>query len=391
MKTEIIFLFVLLLFGCDKKMKSPQDLEGIFINKDKIIQIKQAKFDEPMFIDSCSFIPLETTDASLIGEIKQIEMYNNKLYIYDRKTDAIKVFDEKGKYLCNIGRKGEGAEEYLSIKSFYINADEKKVCILDPLRKTVHEFDMEGKYIQGVKLAKWGFYYMSNLMYFDKYLYGFFDVLDDSDDVYAKISVEDYSIVDKWSTYPVKENDRIPVSFLKHPLSITKTGIHYISLYSDTIYTYKDGETAPYLIIETGKPNIPSDFFKGKTYEYEPSKAYVEVGLSKKYSPGFDRILETERFLFVRFDMKGDFYAVDKETKEAYHINKPFSFDFDFMRSEYVSGDVFIRVLEQSRVSYCQRDMKGAENEFPEQMKNVILNYNPDDDNPIILIYHIKK
>lgn len=148
--SSIITLCVIIT-GCNNIATQSDDASLIFIPKDKIVTIDKITFDDSRFIDSCVFIPLETTDASLLGNINQIEFCDGKYFVFDERRDAIKVFNSTGKFLFDIGKKGDAPGEYISINSFFINKKDNKVGISDPLKLAIHEYSLDGEYIQTIK------------------------------------------------------------------------------------------------------------------------------------------------------------------------------------------------------------------------------------------------
>lgn len=81
------------------------------------------KAEYNLFLDSISqslpnlsrltYVPLETTEASLIRNIDKILCSNHKIYIFDKDAMRIVCFDERGKYLSSIDKVGQGPGEYL--------------------------------------------------------------------------------------------------------------------------------------------------------------------------------------------------------------------------------------------------------------------------------------
>jgi hypothetical protein len=67
------------------------------------------------------FIPLETTDESLIGQVDKIIFQGNKYYVMDDQQKIIFIFDSRGKYLAKIDKKGQGACEYVYMHSFLVD------------------------------------------------------------------------------------------------------------------------------------------------------------------------------------------------------------------------------------------------------------------------------
>ena len=398
MKRTIFLTFLsigILCIGCKKESQSPKDPNLTFIPKDKITTIEKISYNDSRFIDSCVFIPLETSDAALINKIVQVETYNDRYYIYDkhRETEKLRVFDSKGKFLFDIGNQGNGAGEYVVMNAFFLNGKENKIGIFDPMRLSVHEYDLNGKFLQTIRHGQESFLSISKTICADDCIYCFFDVSHRNDMIYFKLSPKDYSIMDKWMPYPVKIEGRQMVGILlKHPFSFIGNELHHISLYSDTLYTYQNGKDRPYLLIETGKPNIPSDYFKNKPLGYEPNHAFIEIWQDKRYSPGFTDLFETDRYIMVKFDFNRDFYILDKDKKETFHILETEGSYLNFTNSSLVCGNKLVRVFNQGDIaSYQEVIIKDKKTDYPAQLRELALNYNAEEDNPILVVYYMKQ
>ena len=63
-------------------------------------------------------IPLETNDSSLISSVSKIVHRNNRYYILDKEMDRIVAFDDQGKFLNLINKKGNGPGEYTGLSDF---------------------------------------------------------------------------------------------------------------------------------------------------------------------------------------------------------------------------------------------------------------------------------
>jgi len=96
------------------------------------------------FITAYTIIPLETTEKSFISRIERVIFRNNKLYILN--TDGLRsnilVFTKEGKYLRKIDKQGRGNGEYLFISDFDLYPDSNVVTILDPLKRTLLNYDI---------------------------------------------------------------------------------------------------------------------------------------------------------------------------------------------------------------------------------------------------------
>ncbi|MDR0824906.1 MAG: 6-bladed beta-propeller, partial [Prevotella sp.] len=71
-------------------------------------------------------------DSILIGDIGRMQVFDDKIYILDISADnKLCVFDKAGRFLYQIGDKGNGPGEYINATDFTIDRKDKKVYILD--------------------------------------------------------------------------------------------------------------------------------------------------------------------------------------------------------------------------------------------------------------------
>ncbi|WP_106831581.1 6-bladed beta-propeller [Parabacteroides pacaensis] len=383
----IIFITTIFLLSCKKESKNRTDF--IFIPKNQISNIEEISFNDDRFIDSCVFILLESSDEALIGNISQLEIYKDRYYILDNMRNQLKVFDSKGKFLFDIGNKGMGSGEYNMINAFVINEEENKICLFDPALLAVHEYKLEGDFIQTVKHKEDRLNIIRDVVCKDNYIYCCLGQCYFNDKMYVVLSAKDYSIMDEWGTYPVKLYEQVGIISSQHPFSYSKGDLHHISLYSDTIYSYKNGKIAPYLLIETGKPNIPSDYFIGKPFENDPQEAYYHMMVNKKYSPGFSTFFETDRYILTRFYLNKNFYLIDKDKMETFHIeNKMFP---QFGHISVMDKNKLVEIFLQDNIAFYKNEVESEHLECPEQLREIMADYDAEEDNPILIVYYMKR
>lgn len=104
------------------------------------------------FVDTIELIPLETTADNLIGEITRIIFHDKKYYI--RSTNGMQnaklfVFDETGRFIRRIGKKGNGPGEYGDLYDFAITNDNH--IVLADYHRLLH-FDSEGRFLNSIKM-----------------------------------------------------------------------------------------------------------------------------------------------------------------------------------------------------------------------------------------------
>jgi hypothetical protein len=94
-------------------------------------------------VDSIRTIPLETTDEALIGQITQLFIVKNTLFVADfYQTKSIFAFDLQGNFLYKIHKMGIGPGEYKSINTVHI--DENGISINDWLSWKIIKYDLRG-------------------------------------------------------------------------------------------------------------------------------------------------------------------------------------------------------------------------------------------------------
>ncbi|MEA4918849.1 6-bladed beta-propeller [Proteiniphilum sp.] len=150
MKQKISLICIALMlwlgYSCNNNPLPQGDMD-VIINVDPGKAIGSINLSE-LFSD-ISYIPLETTDHSLIGEISDILKYKGRFYILDKDISrSVFCFNESGKFLFKINRVGEGPGEYKSLGGFTVDTDNEQLLLHDTSRKQVLHFSLDGEYIE---------------------------------------------------------------------------------------------------------------------------------------------------------------------------------------------------------------------------------------------------
>lgn len=101
-----ICLIILALAGCKDADK------GNVINQ--IAVDPDFSIDFPL--EKGRIVPLETNDSSLLYDVTQLEILDEKYFILSRYR--ILTFDHDGNFLFTVSSKGQGDKEYLGLASF---------------------------------------------------------------------------------------------------------------------------------------------------------------------------------------------------------------------------------------------------------------------------------
>ena len=100
------------------------------------------------------YVPLETNEAALLNANPYcIVCRNNYIYILDSKYSGneIHLYDSKGKYIRDIGRKGEGPEDYLGGLHIAVNS-KGMLSLPDRMRSEIINYTQEGEFVSRIKM-----------------------------------------------------------------------------------------------------------------------------------------------------------------------------------------------------------------------------------------------
>lgn len=129
-----IYLLIIAMLSCSHGHDSISGGETIVFGE-----------SDAALIDSLevSFLQFEETDNSLIKSIGRIEQVGNRLIVGDDGTYRIMAFTEDGKFISNIGNRGEGPGEYIDFSSFFIKEDDNEIGVVDSERRKIIYYNLD--------------------------------------------------------------------------------------------------------------------------------------------------------------------------------------------------------------------------------------------------------
>ncbi|MDR2085829.1 MAG: 6-bladed beta-propeller [Dysgonamonadaceae bacterium] len=153
-KIAILFGGILLMFICScNHKKNKSDIED---NNSTHIKVNLHSNDNIRindYLQYTSFIVLETTNDNLISLIDKILFFKSHIYILDSKQGSIFIFDDKGKYLSKIDRRGEGPDEYITADDFVIDQLNNQIQIYDGTSGHIINYSYSGEFLDKKKVA----------------------------------------------------------------------------------------------------------------------------------------------------------------------------------------------------------------------------------------------
>ncbi len=172
-KIKLIVIVFFVFFSCNTNEKeiniNNENTETISVEKAES-NIKSKK----LLAKNIEYIPLETTEESLFGNIDDLQIIDNLFFILDkRNSKGVFVFDKTGKFLYKIQRLGLGSGEYSKITDFKHNKITNELEIYDDGQQKIIIYNIKGEFIREIN-NKVNFYRFFPLDKNQRYYYTIF-------------------------------------------------------------------------------------------------------------------------------------------------------------------------------------------------------------------------
>ncbi len=399
-KYLIVFVAsILLLLSCYKQNKlTPSGEINITIDVNPNNVLNQLKASE-LFSD-ISYIPLETNNNSLVGNISKLIKYKDRFYITDNDiTHSIFCFSETGKFLFKINRVGTGPGEYVNLSDFSIDYDQNKLLVYDNSMKRILHFSLNGDYVEShaINFHLFRFSYIANgyFAFYNDFTKSNKELLNKG--VYPNLIItdRDYKIVKTGMNYSEDVNfsaiPMLPQCFNRYD---SKT-ISLISSLNDTIYHISDTALTYHLNINF-KNNQRREIIYNMMNDPDLEIDAITNFIQDNNICDIFFFVESKQKVFFVYSISSDTHYVfyDKNTKELKDVvfksgrDFPIINDIDgsgFTMPIISDGNLFYGIVSPDELFKLQDEVlySNAPNKqrIRELLKQVL-----EDDNPIIAI-----
>lgn len=274
-KLSGITFLIFLLGGCFGPSKeTSEEQNDLSISKMEVcrdsfrtIQVNHdrelSSFNVEEIFDSVSFIRLSSEAEATIGAIDQIILLDSALVVRDTYTSkSVKMFSKSGQFMRPIGGPGRGPGEY--IEPTFMELYDNKIAIYDQFMRRIQFYNLEGKFLKSVAFP----FYSMRFHIFSDNQYLFNSISCDNDDFKPIVN---YSIFETDSTgkfisrgfYRKKNTYESLVN--QHNFFPKDSMVYYHPVYNDTIYSiHRDGSIKVEFAVDFGDRTVPEKYRNGK-------------------------------------------------------------------------------------------------------------------------------
>ena len=123
--------------------------EGFWVADVRSAMEQNTPFSMKDDVMGIEYIPLETTDSCLISNLTYLIMDDDFIFVQNGKTDQVFKFTRQGKFVCQIGRVGNGPGEYApwTIENISLDVNKKEV-FLNSRRLPAYVYSYDGEFLR---------------------------------------------------------------------------------------------------------------------------------------------------------------------------------------------------------------------------------------------------
>lgn len=337
------------------------------------------------------WIPLETTDSSLIARplLSSVRLMNG--YIYIPCSVGLLSFREDGTFQRTISRRGQGPGEYTSLVSVTADEASNHIYLLTPGK--VMTYTSEGTFLrENPTPIGWAFSVVQDSLYLT-YIYNNTGqkpyrllMTDAQGDTLLRVPQTDrFEVLPKgmnWYYTNRKEN-----------YLYTYQGENvFHDYYCDTLYTVRPDSLLPRYIFQMGKYRLPDDL----RLEAVMMTSDRDQALARAENHLRPTLYETDRYVVMPYTTwnisdpeKADpqLMIYDKQTglctrAQGGTIQNDMTGNLPFYPAARIADNVLMASIEAEEL--LEKAKEGAE--LPESLKGL-----KEDDNPVLMLVYLKK
>lgn len=380
---KIIMIIFLTMSSCQRQVSNHKgDVEIIdVLNRNNPIQINL--YD---IVDSVKYVPLRTSEC-LLSDIECIKNDGNFYFVKDSR--GLFVFDEEGYFINEISHRGIGPDEYVYSDNFYLDRDNKLVCLICNSMRKILQYTYYGTYFNTIQLDAKDANIESALMCGEGELIAYYPLPNNysqSKSEYSVFRIKNNSFIGE-TLLKAKEigTQNIHYPFLHYPVALLDNQCIFISALSNELFVYEGGQIMPGYYVNIPENEPSEDFIE----EHKDLNFFELIETLKKSNIGWGitAVESSSDYLFMSISNKSTLIWDKKRSIQISNIYDP---NLNLYSDLLLPGGVSDEHLGfySADFLYANKELilKGNDRFLAKLVGNLL-----EDDNPVVYQYYFKK
>lgn len=376
-------IFILLFCSCgNRNKKEVQTIQTGEITAQELqtihVKVENSSFEKlGDYLKAASYVQLP--HEPLIGNVREIQIKNERIYLQDNLS-RILCYDMQGNLAFKIDSQGNGPGEYAQIDAFAVNEDKRELALYDNMQQKLLFYNSDyGKFVRAERLTKpnptamaatEGTYFYSH-PYHNNY---------PADTLlhYSLLASRNGTDITKhYFVHDAAESD-YHFNVTPQPFSYNDSTLYYCRNFDNIVYEVSPDRLKAIYRIETPNP-IPASKIAGKADEQELIESHYSMGIENVYRCG--------NLLYFQFSQSGFLQVAlyDLSKKEQIYCGRRLA---DKSGKAVPIHRLINGVYKNRFWGYLTPETIGwALNNEAKDYPDIFRNYNPEEDNLVIVFY----
>lgn len=367
------------------------------------ISIEDSLKDDMSFLDSIKIIPLETLDTALIKTPQSFQFLKNReRYMLFDSEQVVFLFDKTGKFISSSQNcRGEGPKEYRTASDVLYNPFNNNIEIYDPNNGgSIISYDQDFNYQHKIKLNHEKGFTAQIVSVLDSNLYALDPVRLKENDLYVKLYEYNEDGNSLQVNIPCYEKGYItPLNMMQKVFFQSDSTLYYSPDYMD--YHFYEFDVVnktfvPVCRVNIGDKQVTKEKLDALYDEASFSDLYKNLDiidrknsylLSSNYLLPIIRIIN-ESYIYIHLisNRKPYDYIYDRKREKGFFITP--DCPISFYRCFAIQDNILYTLLYPYEIDeyITENHRKFMADDTWQKLK-----YIEDEDNPIVIEYHLKK
>ena len=377
---KIIFLIICLSSALVQCTNEPR-LSGSF----QSIDFGEVTKESNIFVDILQYTQLQTTEQSLIGEVSQLEMSKDKIFILDRKTNSFFVFHKNGLLDKKISA-DPGPGGFVAPRTFWIDS-EGHILILDVnLNKILKYTSDKIQFVEAINIGE--------LNWSSPISFGIIP----KENTYAHYFLHnEKNQIDNKQIGLTKDNEKLEKLYLEanstgtimfgspRNFYVLNDELNFYPYFSNKIYAITSDSLKLRYELLFNNLNFPPE----SVFIENPGTRQFMTTISEKNYVQYMTVFETQETLYINYLIKYEKYVAiyNKNSKKVKNlkvqdITDELGLGNSFLEPISVYENCFIGLINPDNIDSIKLEEQGFKSN---------LGVFKDDDNPILVFYKLKE